>query len=187
MHFVVGLTGLAGSGKGAASDYLVKKHKFVKLVFSDILKEEAKKRGLLENKNYEESKGILSKLGDQLRRESGKMEVLADMLVEKIKSTGLEKVVVDGFRAVEEVETFRNNFESFCLIFVDAEDSIRFQRRKKEDAEADIESFRQRDNRDINEKGLGKVVKMADFRVDNNSSFEELFKQMDSIMEKITC
>ena len=46
-------------------------------MFSDILREEAKKRRLLENKNYEEGKAILSKLGNQLRKESGKMEVLA--------------------------------------------------------------------------------------------------------------
>jgi len=111
MPLVIGLTGLAGSGKGEVSSYLVKKYNFVKLVFSDILREEAKKRELLENKNYEESKIILSKLGDHLREETGKMEVLAEMLVEKIKKDKLEKIVVDGFRAVEEVETFKKNFE----------------------------------------------------------------------------
>jgi dephospho-CoA kinase len=185
MPFVIGLTGLASSGKGTVSDYLVKKHGFVKLVFSDVLKEEAKKRGLSENKTYEENKDILSKLGDQVRRESEKMEILAEMLVKKIKSNNLKKVVVDGFRSVEEVRCFKKNFEKFYLIFVDTEENIRFQRRKKEDAKTDVESFRERDKRDIKEKGLRKVIELADFKVDNNKEFENLYNQVDNILKAI--
>ena len=100
MPLVIGLTGLAGSGKGEVASYLFKKHNFSKFVFSDILREEAEKRGLLKNKSYEQSKKVLSILGRELREKSGKMEVLAEMLVEKIKSDNLENVVVDGFRAL---------------------------------------------------------------------------------------
>jgi dephospho-CoA kinase len=185
MPLVVGLTGLAGSGKGEVTAYLVRKHNFAKFVFSDILKEEARKRGLLENKSYEESKAVLSKLGGQLRKKSGKMEVLAEMLVEKIKAGNFDNVVVDGFRSLEEAQCFKKNFENFYLIFVDTDETIRFERRKKEDPEANIESFIERDKIDINEKGLGRVIDLADFKVDNNRDVESLFEQVEKILEKI--
>ena len=186
MPLVIGLTGLAGSGKGEVASYLFKKHNFSKFVFSDILREEAEKRGLLKNKSYEQSKKVLSILGRELREKSGKMEVLAEMLVEKIKSDNLENVVVDGFRALEEVECFKKNFEKFYLIFVDTDETTRFERRKKEDPKADIESFIERDKIDINEKGLGRVIEIADFKVDNNEDKETLFGHIERILEKIT-
>jgi dephospho-CoA kinase len=80
---ILGLTGFASSGKGEASNYLKSKG-FEKFVFSDILKLEAQKRGILKG-SYEEQKSILSKLGDELRKETGKMDILAIMLVDEIK------------------------------------------------------------------------------------------------------
>ena len=187
MLLVVGLTGLASSGKGEVSTHLVNKYDFVKLVFSDVLKEEAVKRNLLKGKSYEEQKYIFSKLGETLRKESGRWDILAVKLIEKIKSRNLEKVVVDGFRSVEEVELFRKNFENFYLVFVDADERIRFLRRKREDPKITIEDIRKRDDRDIKELGLGKVMKMADFKLNNDKEgLENLQKKVDELVESIT-
>jgi dephospho-CoA kinase len=187
MLLVLGLTGLASCGKGTVSDYLVKEHGFVKFVFSDILKEEAEKRGLIKNKNYEEQKDIFSRLGDQLRKESGRKGVLAEMLVNKIKSIDAKKVIVDGFRSVEEVKLFRKNFKEFYLIFVDADENMRFMRREIEDPTTTIENFRTRDKRDIEEKGLGKVLEMAEFAIHNDKqSFEYLYEKIDKLLKYFT-
>jgi dephospho-CoA kinase len=185
MLLVVGLTGLAGSGKSEVSDYLVKEFGFKKLVFSDILREEAEKRNLLKNKGYEEQKYIFSKLGEQLRKESGKWGILAEKLIEKIKSGNSEKVVVDGFRSAEEVDLFKKSFEKFCLVFVDANEKVRFLRRKLEDSLTNLEQLRRRDKKDIEELGLGKAIEMADFTIDNSGTIEDLHKEIDSLMEKI--
>jgi dephospho-CoA kinase len=186
MLLVIGLTGLASCGKGEFADYLVNKYKFIKLVFSDILKEEAEKRNLLKNKNFEEQKNILSRLGKELRKETGKWEILAEKLVEKIKSGNLEKVVVDGFRSVEEVNLFKKNFQNFYLILIDADEKIRFLRRKLQDPETTIEDIKSRDKRDIEVLGLGKVIDMADFKINNNEQdLENLHKEIDEIMKKI--
>ena len=186
MLFVVGLTGLASSGKGEVSSYLVEKYDFVKLVFSEVLREEAEKRNLLENKSYEEQKSILSKLGETLRKGSGRWDILAVKLVEKIKSGKFEKVVVDGFRSVEEVALFKKNFENFYLIFVEADEKIRFARRKLEDPNISISDIRQRDKRDVEELGLGKVIEMADFKINNDEKgLENLQEKVDEIMKKL--
>ena len=183
MPLVIGLTGLAASGKGEVSNYLSNKYQFKKLVFSDVIKEEAEKRGLLENKNYEEQKYIFSKLGEQLREESGKWDILAERLVEKIKSNKFERSVVDGFRSVEEVNLFKKNFERFYLLFVDADEKIRFLRRKEQDPTTTIESLRKRDQENIEVIGLGKVMKMADFTIYNNEQgVKKLYRKVDDIV-----
>jgi len=185
MLLVVGLTGLASSGKGEVSKYLTSKYNFKKLVFSDVVREEAKKRGLLKDKTYEEEKYVLSKLGETLRKGSGKWDILAEKLVEKIKKGEFEKTVVDGFRSVEEVNLFRREFEKFYLIYINTDEKTRFLRRKAEDATATIENLRKRDQENIEIIGLGNVIKMADFTIDNLGSLEDLNKQLDKILKTI--
>jgi dephospho-CoA kinase len=186
MLLVIGLTGLAGSGKSEVSSHLMASHGFAKFVFSDIIREEANKRSLLGGKAYEDQKAVLSELGETLRRESGRWDILAIRLAEKISSGGYERVVVDGFRSAEEVELFRKKFDRFFLILIEANEKARFERRKKEDNFATIEGIRSRDRRDIKELGLGKVIKLADFRANNNSSIERLQKEIDTILSKVT-
>lgn len=176
---IFGLTGLAGCGKGEVANYL-KSYGFQRFVFSNILKKEAKKRGLVSN-DLEKQKEFLSKLGDRLRKESGKMEILAIMIIEQIKVRKLDKVVVDGFRSVEEVNIFRKTFPGFKLIFIDTPEEIRFQRRKLDDPKANLKSFRERDERDIKEKGLGEVIKIADIKIDNSGTRKELYNKLEKI------
>lgn len=186
MLLVLGLTGLAGCGKGAVSDYLVKEHNFVKFVFSDVLREEANKRGLLKTENLEEQKSILSKLGDELRKETKNKGILAEMLVNKIKADKAKKFIVDGFRSIEEVKLFRKNFKDFYLVFVDADEFVRFSRRKIDDPNASIEDFQARDKKDIEEKGLGKVLEMADFSLNNDEEgLDYLYKKIENVLNLI--
>jgi dephospho-CoA kinase len=186
MLFVIGLTGLASSGKGETSKYLVEKYGFTRLVFSDILREEAEKRDLLKGKSYEEQKNILSKLGEIMRRVSGRWDILAVRLVEKINSGKFEKVVVDGFRSVEEVNLFKKSFEKFYLVFVEADEKIRFARRRLEDPNISLSDIRQRDKRDVDELGLGKVIGMTDFKINNDQQgLEHLHEKLDELMKKI--
>ena len=186
MLFVVGLTGLAGSGKSEVSKYLVKRYGFEKLVFSDILREEAKNRKLLNNENYEQQKYILSKLGETLRKETGRWDILAVKLVNKIKDGNYDRVVVDGFRSAEEAKLFKNNFEKFHLVLIETDELVRFERRRKEDPKATLEDMKTRDKRDIEELGLGKVIKLADSKVQNNDDIKTLHEKLDKIMENIT-
>lgn len=183
---VIGITGLASSGKGEVAKYFESKG-FVKLIFSDLIHEEAEKRGLLKGKEgYEEKKGVYSNLGDVLRKKYGRKGILAEFLLKRIKDMKLENVVIDGFRSVEEVLYFRDNVNNFYLINVEADERIRFERRKLDDPKATLERFRNRDQRDIKEKGLGKVLMIADFKIDNNGGLEYLHEQLERIIRKIT-
>ncbi|HDH91660.1 MAG TPA: hypothetical protein ENF38_01775 [Candidatus Aenigmarchaeota archaeon] len=185
---LIGITGLAGSGKSTVAEYLRRRFGFEHLTLSDILIEEAIRRGLLNdrfNKNSEEVKLILSKLGNELRRKSGKNEIVALKMVEKIKKLNLERVCVDGFRSPEEVKVFKETFDNFFLILVDASKEIRFKRRKKLDPNLDLKELEEREKLDLENKGLKKVLDMADFKLDNNGSLEELYSQIEKLMNKL--
>ena len=59
---IIGLTGTMGSGKGEIANYLIKKD-FEYYCFSDILKEEAKKR------NIKPTRKNLQKLGSDIKKQ----------------------------------------------------------------------------------------------------------------------
>jgi dephospho-CoA kinase len=182
---VIGLTGLASSGKSTVANYMEKTWGFDFLVFSDVLKAEAKKRGLLKGGDMESQKAILSKLGDDWRRETGKNDIIAEKLIEHIKHDGLLRVAVDGFRAPAEVELFKRSFERFNLIAIEVGQNVRFARRKEQDPAAKLEQIEARDKKDIEQKGLGKVITMADFLINNSGTKEELFKKVEEVVKPL--
>jgi dephospho-CoA kinase len=184
---VIGLTGFAGSGKSTVARYLKEKYNFRTLTISDVLKEAALNRGFITGKEpLEEMKEKLSAFGDILRKETGKQFILGEIVAEKVKnliSQGEERVCVDGFRSVGEVEIFKHNF-NFYLIYIYVDEKIRFERRKAEDPNADPKAFHERDQHDI-KKGMAETVAIADFKVDNSGSFENTRKQIDKIITKL--
>lgn len=183
---VIGLAGFAGCGKSTVANYLRSKYGFEFLVFSDVLKEEAMRRGLLRpGLEMEQMKRILSDLGDAWRKETGKNEIIAENLIEKIKTRGLQKVVLDGFRSPAEVELFRRKFANFRLINVFAPADVRLKRRRFEDRTLTREQFEARDRQDIEKKGLDAVINMADFTLNNSSDFRSLFLQIGHLMKNI--
>ena len=79
----------------------------------------------------------------------------------------------------------RNEHLDFVLIEISASPTIRFKRRTEKDPD-DEELFNARDKRDIHNKGLGEVLKMADYKILNEGTIEELHNLIDDLMKKIT-
>jgi len=174
---IIGLTGLARAGKDTVAAYLVEKYGFKHLDFyRDVLLEKAKERGI-ESKD----KMAMSILGDELRKEGGR-GILAKFLAEKIVPEN--DYVITGFRSPEEVDFIRNEFQDFVLVEVRAGKLNRFSRRKDTDPD-DINAFFERDKRDIQNKGLGEVLRMADYVIDNDGTIEELKSKIDELMKKV--
>ena len=172
---IIGLTGLARCGKDTVAEYLRDKYGYSILVFSDALRIEAKKRGI------EPTKMNLSILGDELREKGGNA-VLAKKLIESIEPD--KDYVISGFRSPEEVYAVQNEVINFCLVCVDAEKSTRFKRKKQEDPQTEKDFFA-RDERDIENKGLGKVLEMADYTITNNGTLDELYKKTEEVLKKM--
>lgn len=172
---IVGLTGPAQSGKSTAAQYLVDNYGFKELSLSEHVLDP-----ILEERGIEITKMNRSKLGDELRKKEG-MDVLAKRLIEKVD---YPRIVISNFRSPEEVQFFMDRTPSFHLIKIDADPNIRYKRRSKIDPNT-IKEFLERDKKDMDNKGMGMVFEMADYKIDNNSSYDTLHEQLDKIIKEI--
>ncbi len=182
---IIGVTGTIGAGKDTVLDYLVAKG-FSKFSFSDLIREEARKRG------YGMGRKSLEEFGDLIRKEHGDEAVFAGRILREINERGIKDAVAGGIRQPWEIREFRNKSD-FFLIAVDADQKARFERTRNRGGSTDtddLEEFREFDRREYEGKGsthqqIKASMDMADFIVQNNGSYEELYKQVDDILKKL--
>ncbi|MBU2638518.1 MAG: AAA family ATPase [Nanoarchaeota archaeon] len=173
---IIGVTALARAGKDAFADYLVSNYGFSKLNMSDVLADELVRRGM------EPTKDNRSLLGDEWRKQYG-MDIIIRKTMEKAQT--YDKVVITGFRSMEEIAFSRGSSDSFYLVAIVADLNVRFGRRNELDPES-IEAFTVRDDRDVKNKGLGKVIDAADQTLTNNyTAHKPFYKEIDALMQKI--
>ncbi len=175
MKIVLGLTGLMRSGKDFAAEYISKKYNYTILTMSDIIKEELIQLG------KEPSKMNISIYADELRKLYGN-DIIMKRTLEKVKD--FDKVIITGVRSPEEVDYIKINIGNFKLFFIEASKENRYKRRTINDPQ-DLLEFFVRDQRDIIFKGLDKVIEKADFKINNDSTEENLYSQLDNIMSNL--
>ena len=179
---IIGLTGKNASGKGEVSNYLKSKG-FVCYSLSDVIREEATKRGL------EHSRDNLINLGNELREKFGP-EYLAKKINEKIRMSHVDDFVVDSIRSPFEAKELMKN-KDFLLIGVDAPIEIRFRRLLERNRLGDaktLEAFKEQEerenlNNDANQQ-LDKTLKLSQKNIVNNGSLAELHKKIDNLLKE---
>lgn len=170
------VVGLARSGKDTVAKYLVERYGFKHLdFFRDVIMPMMKSHGL------KITKANATSFGNEMRARYG-MGVFGEKIAELMK--GYEKVVVTGARSPEELVPIKAAAERFHVLRVEAPKEVRFARRTELDPNSEEEFF-SRDKNDIENKGLGKVLGLADFVIVNNSTLDELYKAIDELMERI--
>jgi len=143
---------------------------------SDVLRDELLRQG------KEPTKKNMALLGDEWRKIYG-MDIVMRKTLERAEK--YERTVITGIRSIEEVEYIRHNAKSFCLVAIVADAEVRFSRRNELDPQT-REEFFARDEIDIKNKGLGKVISAAEFCLVNNySTKEEFHAEIDKLMTKI--
>ena len=184
-YHIIGLTGRNASGKGTVATIL-QNRSFEYHSLSDVLRDELSKRGM------DESREELTKLGNELR-ESGGPGVLADLVIDRIKSPNNH--IVDSIRNPFEVESLARKYEkhTFCLISVDAKPEIRFQRLMKRSRSGDSTTWNQflaqealeEGSDDPNKQQLFSTMEKADFSVENSGTLKDLELSIDNILNKL--
>ena len=179
---ILGLTGTIGSGKSEIVKYLKSKG-FEHFVYSDILKEMARLRGM------EITRENLQKLGTEIKEKSNNLGILSQKLLSKIKT---DKAVVDGIRNVDEIRELRKRKDVYIIGF-NAPQRERYERLRKRNRDGDpktFEEFKRLDNLENRGKTKGqeinKCLKMADFLIINNGSLEQLKNNVDKILQTIS-
>ena len=168
---IIAFTGLAQSGKDTAAKYVSQKYGFAWFDFSrDALEGELRKR------SRPVTKDNMSALGDELRAKYGP-DALAQTLVAKIRKSRAKNIVVSGVRSPQEAEYLKKNAEKFILVRIVADP-------KKRVARSGNAGIISRDERDISNKGLSQVLEMADIKVENNGTVDELYRKIDDVITR---
>ncbi|MEE8317965.1 MAG: AAA family ATPase [Candidatus Omnitrophota bacterium] len=177
---LIGLTGPNASGKGEAALY-IKAKGFSYDSLSDILREEAKKKGI------ETSREKLIELGNEARRKNGP-SVLALRAIERLPKSGNH--IIDSIRNPAEVEALKA-INAFTLIGIDCPVETRFKRaikRKRTGAAQTLREFVEKEKRenkaDPSNQQLEKCLGMADTVIINDSTLEEFHKKIDAALKK---
>lgn len=167
--FLLALTGLARSGKDTAAKYISRKYGFYWLDMSrDVLKAE------LAERKIEPTKENLSLVGDSLRKVYGN-DIVAQKIIGIIREKGLEKAIVSGVRSPEEAKYLEKSAGTFYLFSITANTERRIERGGN--------TAISRDERDISNKGLSKVLEMADATIENNGTLDDFYRKIDKEME----
>jgi len=183
---IIGLTGPMGSGKTTVLDVLIKLgYKFVTL--SDMVREEAQNLGIKEEREN------LMNIGQSLRHKFGP-GVLAFRALEKVKSAGGDKWVIDGIRNPAEIDEIRKIPGAIILANTAPEDMIidRIRSRKRSDDTFDELSIRRKLRREMGEgeppdgQQVGKCIEMADYVFNNVMPFEKVEEEFMKLYNKIS-
>ncbi|MEM4598653.1 MAG: hypothetical protein QW400_03095 [Candidatus Diapherotrites archaeon] len=173
---IIAVVGLARSGKDTFASYLERKYGFKRFDFySDVIVP------LMKEQKIKPTKANAGKFGNSMRQKFG-MGVFGAKMAQIIR--GNEKVVVTGARSLEELAELEKVSEKFYIVRVEAARELRFSRRSELDPKNENEFFA-RDNDDLMNKGLDRVLKASELVVKNNSTISDFEKAIDELMKRI--
>jgi dephospho-CoA kinase len=181
---IVGITGTLGAGKGTIVDYLISHHNFKHFSVRGFLTEIIQQRGLELNRDS------MVIVANDLRANHSP-SYIAEQLLQQAEVNG-GKCIIESIRTVGEVTALRKK-GNFYLFAVDADPKLRYERVLQRGSETDHISYdiftqneqREMTSTDPNKQNLAACQELADYRFDNNHSFEDLYTQVEGVLEKI--
>lgn len=179
---VIAVVGMAGSGKSEVIDYLQNKHRWPNIYFGNVIFEEMKKEGLEETQDNER----LTR--ERLRSEEG-MGVCAIRSLEKIKEAqqGSNVVLVESLYSWDEYKILKRAFgDALKVVAIYASPALRFSRLQNRPTRPlrTFEEFEKRDWTEIEKTAKGGPIAVADYTAINDSTIEELRKEIDKVIER---
>lgn len=174
---IYGIAGTNGAGKDSVSEMLAERHGFLFVSVSDLLRDEARKRGLPIERE------VLRTISAEWRRQYG-LGVLVDRAVQFAEEKGAAGLVASPMRNPGEAK--RVHELRGTLVWVDAEPQIRYDRvssrqRSAEDKKT-FEEFLAEEQAEMQHGGdeatlnMQAVKELCDVFIDNNGNDIEAFK-----------
>lgn len=180
MKIILGLSGEIASGKGTVSKYIIEKYQGSSHRFSTMLRDIANRMHL------EESRENLQKIST-IFRQNFHDDILSEVIANDVKGDPHEVVAIDGVRRLADI-AYLTKLPEFKLVYIEANIEKRYERITKrgeniDDVKKTFEEFRKDHEREA-ELQIKELKNHSDFILDNNGSFEDLYKQIDKIIEK---
>ena len=178
---ILGVAGPYASGKGEVVAFL-QARSFYPYSLSDVIREELAARG------EQETRERMIATGNALREAEGP-GALARRLLPKLEPD--KNYVIDSIRHPAEVEVLRG-VSRFRLLWVDADEAVRFERLRKRARPGDPESLaelrvlegREQGGSDPAGQRLRDVREMADHVVRNDGSLEALHEELGAWLRR---
>ena len=181
---IIGITGTLGAGKGTIVDYLTSHHGFRHFSVRGFLTEIINSRGIELNRDS------MVAVANELRAEHSPSYIVEQLLDQALVSG--ENCIIESIRTVGEIQALRQR-DQFYLLAVDADPGLRYDRVIERGSATDhitYETFianeqREMTSTDPTKQNLAACQALADFKLDNNQSFEELYTQVEEVLKKI--
>jgi dephospho-CoA kinase len=181
---IIGITGTLGAGKGTIVDFLAKEKGFAHFSVRAFIAEEIIRRGLKVNRDS------MVLVANDLRK-NNTPSFITDCLYEKALSIGQDSII-ESIRTPGEIESLRKKGR-FYLLAIDADPKFRYQRIILRQSETDHISYqtfldneqREMNSTDPNAQNIARCMEMADYKLWNNGTMEQLNHQVEAILLKI--
>jgi dephospho-CoA kinase len=182
---IIGITGTIGAGKGTVVDYLLKTKGFTHYSVRNLLIEEIEKQG----KTFDD-RGALRDMANELRRTYGPSYVI-ETLHARAKEDG-GNALIESVRAIAEGEFLKQ--QGAYILAVDADRKARYQRiveRGFETDHVDFETWVTEEERELAstepwDMNVIGVMQMADYRIENDGTLEELHQKVEEMLATLS-
>ncbi len=179
---LIAFVGLSGTGRSAATAYLGNQA-IPKVSFAEIIQRELDAENLtptVENERFVRENLRLSPSGD----------IVANEVIDQINglmSGGQHKIAIDGLGSWDTYKRLRHEFSgNMIVIALVARRHIRHRRMaERQPVPLTASQTDQRDYDMIETMNKGGVIAMADYFITDNGSVEQLYTQIDKLLEEI--
>lgn len=178
---ILGLAGEIASGKDTVAAYLKKKYGGETISFSVPL------RDILDRLHLLQTRINMSNLGEDLRKRFGH-DILSRVIAADVISSKAKIIALPNVRLLEDIIHLKK-IPGFQLVAIDTEIKTRFNRLKKRRQNADdrTKTWPQfvKDSKLYTEIHIRNIMKKAPYRLDNNGTFKDLYKQVEELIKKL--
>jgi hypothetical protein len=180
---VIGITGTLGAGKGTVVEYLQTKG-FKHYSAREFITREIVKRGLPINRDS------MVQVANDLRQTNSSSYIIEQLYIEA--SVNNIPSVIESIRTIGEVAVLKTR-GNLTLLAIDADIKVRYARIRQRASATDSVDFdtflaneqREMANLDPASQNLSACIAQADYLINNDGSFAELYQSIDLILAKM--
>ena len=179
---ILAFVGLAGTGKSAAVEYLTSKG-YPKVYFGGVVLDAMTAAGLEHTQENEKP------FREELRRKEGK-DFIAKRIITQINdltAAGQHRIIADGLYSWTEYKVLKRAFPGeLSVVAIVTPKHLRHRRLAKRPVRPlTSNEASKRDWAEIENLEKGGPIAIADYYIVNDQSFEHLYQQVDSTIDKI--